>query len=270
MKEDQEKFKKYLLGLLEGEDVEAIDLRIIEDENFANELRFAESELVEDFLEGNLSGEELKLFNANFLISKRRQNLVTETIALKKAAAGIRRSLDSKTEAAKRTAVPVFNFWRPLLGFAAVTAILLVAVLFWRSPWGETLLPLEVEYAKVNSRDLTDTGQFAPESTFNLISSNLRDNSSPASKNEGQLTGDVLFRLALPSGESPEKLYAITIVRASKTVFRQKDLKSYANQGGRDLRVIIPRSVLEKGQYQMKVVGIGDKTDVGTFSFGIS
>ena len=46
MNVEKEKIRKYLLGSLEGKDLEAIDVRIIEDEEFANELRFAESELV--------------------------------------------------------------------------------------------------------------------------------------------------------------------------------------------------------------------------------
>lgn len=270
MNEEQETIRKYLLGLLHDEDLQVIDLRIIEDEDFANELRFAESELVEDFLEGKLSGDELKLFNTNFLISEKREDLVRETVALKNAVARIRRSIDLGAGPAKITGKSTFGFWRPFLGFAAVAAILLVVVLLWRLPRDANQSPLEVEYSKLNSREMADTSQFAPESTFNLISDNLRDSSSPISKNESQLTSDVLFRLALPSGESSERLYAIAIVRASKTVFRQKDLRSYQNQGGRDLRVIIPRSVFEIGQYQMKVTVGGDKTEVATYNFGIS
>lgn len=268
MNEEAEKLRHYLLGSLQQSDSEEFDLRIIEDEGFSADLALAESELAEDFLEGNLSGDELKLFNSNFLSSAKRNALVTEIAALKKEAGRRRRNMNAESETAERAPVSR-SIFRPIIAFAAAAAVLVLAFVVWQAPWGNRPSPIETEYAKLNKQDLTDLEPFNSDTTFNLISGSLRGNNTPVSKNEPDLTRNILFRLALPSGEVEGQRYSIQLIKGSTVVFRQTDLLSYQNPGGRELRFILPRSVFGKGRFQLKIENMNRKIETGPYVFQI-
>ena len=70
--------KKYLLGSSDAASGEEIGVQIITDESFEEQLLIAENDLIEDFLDKNLSSEEEKLFYENFLISQERKNQLEE------------------------------------------------------------------------------------------------------------------------------------------------------------------------------------------------
>ena len=55
-------YKQYLLGNLSPPETEAIDLQIISDEDSEEKLLWAESELMEDYLDETLSLKEVGLF----------------------------------------------------------------------------------------------------------------------------------------------------------------------------------------------------------------
>lgn len=62
--------KQYLLGNLPPQEAEAIDLQIISDESSEEKLLWAESELMEDYLDETLSPTDVELFKENFLVSR--------------------------------------------------------------------------------------------------------------------------------------------------------------------------------------------------------
>ncbi len=64
--------KKYLLGNLK--EVEAIEKRILADEDYFQELEMVEEELIQDFADGNLSASEKVLFEQNFVLTPERVN----------------------------------------------------------------------------------------------------------------------------------------------------------------------------------------------------
>src|SRR5437763_2043708 len=86
MGDESAKLKQYLLGNLSQEAAAEIDLRIIEDDALTEHLALAESDLIEDYLEGSLSTEELALFNSNFLTSADRKQQLGEISLLKRYA----------------------------------------------------------------------------------------------------------------------------------------------------------------------------------------
>lgn len=266
MNEEQEKLKQYLLRASPESDAEEFDLRLIESEEFAADLSFAESELVEDFLEGNLSGDELKLFNANFLVSARSQELLSETAALKKEAVRRRRSLNAAPEMPHSAFVSLF---RPLLGFAAVAVIVLIAVIIWQAPWAVRTTPLEAEYAELNERDLSDLDSLRGNTTISLLSGTLRSLDGPISRHAGDLTDVVLFRLAVPSGEADDETRPVRLFKGSTLMLELGRSRIYQNQSGREVRLLLPKSALTRGQYQIRVDGPGGKPASWVFPFGI-
>lgn len=70
--DEKTELKKYLLGNLK--EVEAIEKRILADEDYFQELEMVEEELIQDFADGNLSASEKALFEQNFVLTPERAN----------------------------------------------------------------------------------------------------------------------------------------------------------------------------------------------------
>ena len=74
--DDDATVRQYLLGRLTDEDREEFERRFFTDAELFNKLQNGEDDLVDDFLGGNLSREDVDLFQQNFMIgSKREQQL---------------------------------------------------------------------------------------------------------------------------------------------------------------------------------------------------
>src|SRR5437879_6592976 len=65
--EIQGNIKKYLLGQLAGADLEEIERRVLTDDDFHEEVQIMEDELVDEYVNADLSAEERRLFEKNFL-----------------------------------------------------------------------------------------------------------------------------------------------------------------------------------------------------------
>lgn len=83
METSNEKLKFYFLDKLSPQEVEAIELQIISDLDFAAILDASETELIEDYLEKSLTTENLKLFETNYLITTARKERVEFIKSLK-------------------------------------------------------------------------------------------------------------------------------------------------------------------------------------------
>src|SRR3989442_7997894 len=72
--EIQGNIKKYLLGQLAGEDLAEIEQRILTDEEFYEEVQIMEDELVDEYVNSELSADERRLFEKNFLADPESRN----------------------------------------------------------------------------------------------------------------------------------------------------------------------------------------------------
>src|SRR5690348_1554362 len=82
-----EDIKAYLLGGPDEAARESIDVRLIEDEDFATEIRAIEDELIERYIDGELSEEDAAKFRSNYLVTESRADRVKELAALRTAVA---------------------------------------------------------------------------------------------------------------------------------------------------------------------------------------
>ncbi len=80
--------RKFLLGSSSEIENEEIGVRLISDEKFGDRFDQAESELVEDHLDGLLSNEEEHLFRGYFLVTPERRRLLAELRLLHAASFG--------------------------------------------------------------------------------------------------------------------------------------------------------------------------------------
>ena len=254
------KLKEFLLGIESESEAEEIGVRIIGDRDYAEKLSFAEAELVEEFLDGELTADEQALFYRNFLTTGARKELLEETAQLRNYA---RQNLAENPEQSSEQKKTV-GFLDGLKGFlslnlrpvAAVLVVLVIAGIAWRVFFydADGLTNTEKEYAALNARDLGGgAAETANLSSKNLIAGTFRDTDQSSPLKSANLTENVFFRLALPAETPRDARFDLELVRGGQTVFRQKSLRVYQNPNGQELKVILPKSVLSNGTYQIKL-----------------
>ena len=262
--------KHYLLGALTEEETAAIDLRVISDEGLGEELSFAESDLIEDYLERSLTDAETSLFHSNFMVSGARLGHLQEISILKNYARG--RDAQKKQPCSREGSRVKFAdllriYFRPLTIGAAIV-VLLVAGLVWLRYLGGSNSALEQQYAVLNKRDLSDTSQLTGYSSVNLSTVSFRDANSLQKQSEEKLTDTVLFRLVAPSKGVDGVTFKAKLSRGTALVFTVESAKAYQNPNGEEIRLLLPKSVLQKGQYQIRLENASG-VETGTFSFVI-
>ena len=273
---NKENLKQYLLGNLDEKETEKIDLKIISDETFEEKLLIAEHSLIEDFIEKNLSPEDLKLFHANFLISPEREKMVEQILALKKFARSeiSRETLVERDEDSDEGFFP--NLFRTisLQPVKAVFAVLIIGVffgamwmVFFSSNLGFSSDPLETEFAKLNEGDFSQVEKYKELRNVSLFPVITRSSEKATTLEQESLTERVLFRLALPRQTDAEELFSVQFLSGETIIFKQKQIRPIINPKGEELRFLIPSSVLKKGEYLLKVEG--EKTTEIIYSFSV-
>ncbi len=253
------KIREFLLGNAPEKDAEEIGLRILTDPGFDEDMSFAEENLIEDFLAEALTAEEKKLFRQNFLTSPARVELFKEISQLRAYAQDHFANASENAPDEKSSDGFFENFKRflslNLRPVAAVLMILMLAGVAWRVLLYDAggLSEIEKQYAALNAKDLNNAPETANFSNKSLIPGTFRDAGEASKLTSANLTENVLFRLALPPGTPQDAVFDLELVKGAQTVFKQTGLRVYQNQSGQELKVILPKSVLSKGNYQIKL-----------------
>lgn len=267
-------FKQYLLGSLSPPESEAIDLQIIGDKNSEEKLLWAESELMEDYLDESLSADEITLFRNNFLVSSERI-LQFKQISLMRNYAR-RTANKSVSEKACEPAAPESFFekikfffslnWRPL---AAVSALLIVGTFTAFYLTANNRTASEIEYAALNQKDLSDLQAYQSLTNMSLMNGVFRDSGDARKLSEKKLTEKVLFRLALPVKPAAPDKFKAQLDKAGKSAFTLNDLPFYTNPNGQELRLLLPSTELKKGTYQLKITSQSAPESLFVYSFTV-
>lgn len=266
--------KRYLLGGLTPPEMEAFDLQIIAESDSEEKLSWAESELIEDYLDATLSPPEVVLFEQNFLVSSERQTQMRQLSLLKHYArqAAATEVLEKVGETPPESFLEKLkrNLSLNLLPATAVFALVVVglfAAVFYSTIDKQTVS--EKEFAAINHQDLSDLAELKPLAAISLTSGVFRDSSDLRRLAASQLTEKVLFRLALPvQSGSPDK-FKSELVTDGKVIFTQNQLPFYTNSSGREVRLLLPSTELKKGTYQIRLASENAKNSILTYSFAI-
>jgi hypothetical protein len=254
------KLKQFLLGDPSQQDAETIGVQIIADRNFDEKMSSAEEELIEDFLDDALTTEEKELFFANFLTTPERIELFEETALLRNyAQTHFAEAPENLTEEKKSGSF--FEGFRLFLSssimrpLAAGLIILVIGAVVWRIVFydASNLTQIEKDYAALNAKDLNNAPEIGNLTNKSLAAGTFRDTDSAATLNAANLTEKVLFRLALPPATPKDTALNLELVKGGQSVFKQTNLRVYQNQNGQELKVILPKTVLSKGTYQIKL-----------------
>ena len=240
------KFRKYFLEILHKQEVEEIELRIILDAKFSEELEQIEIELIEDYLENTLSAEEKKLFETNYLVTVERHKNLQFLKSLKEIA----QSEVEKEEIAESSPnlfdklSNLFKF--PKFAFVIVVVCLLLTFgVFWRFTANGNKLNSEI--VTLNQKDLSNLDEYKGLTNLSLASGTLRSAIITSSLSESSITEKVLLRLALPNITNSPESFGVKISKDGQ-VFYSLNQTTYQNQ---EVRLLLPKSILSKGDYQI-------------------
>ena len=258
MKAEKAKIRDFLLGESSEKDAEEIGLQILAEPGFDEKMSFAEESLIEDFLDNALTPQENELFKRNFLTTLARRELLGEIAQLRKYAR-MNQSPLAESESEEKKSGGFFEGFKGFLSLnlrpvAAVLIVLILAGIAWRVFLYEPgLTETEKNYAALNAKDLNVAPEAANLSSKSLIPGTMRGAGDADNLNSANLTENVLFRLALPAGMQADARFDLELVKSDKTMFRQTDLRVYQNPNGQELKVVLPKSILSKGNYQIKL-----------------
>lgn len=268
------KLKKYLIGGLSDDETEIIDLQMIADEISAEDINFAENDLMEDYLEDLLSAEEIKLFNEHFLISEKREKQLQEISLLKKYTKKVH--VEDCFDIAEKSSDSFFSrlknlfstFPRPAIAAFALLILTFgigIAYTVFYPPANSELARLEQKYEEINRKDLNNLVELKDVSSKSLFPSTLRNAAPETPLKSDSLTENVLFRLALPFETTNETPFDVQVVQNEKVVFTQKKMRNY----GQEIRLILPKSILQKGQVKIRLENPQIKSSDITYNFTV-
>ena len=251
--EIQGNIKKYLLGQLAGADLEEIERRVLTDDDFHEEVQIMEDELVDEYVNAELSPDERRLFEKNFLADSESRNKLRLGYALD-------RHLSAQPlEREEKGLFPFLPFRNPIISYSFAAAILVIAGLVswaafrtWRnSTPREPGKILAIELTPGITRDEGEIKKIAIRPGTESVELELRI----ASVDQYQS-----YRAVLQTAEGSEK-------------FRIDDLRATT----KDSHVVVPfklaAGLLTRGDYYVKLSGLhprGEYEDVDRYPFRIT
>ncbi len=118
--EIQGNIKKYLLGQLAGADLAEIERRVLTDDEFYEEVQIMEDELVDEYVNAQLSADERRLFEKNYLSDPDSHNKLRLGRALD-------RHLSAQPfERHEKAVFPFLPFKNPIVSYSLAAALLLI------------------------------------------------------------------------------------------------------------------------------------------------
>lgn len=250
---DTEKIRKYFLGDMPETDLEAIELAMIADPDLEAEFISVENDLVEDFINGDLSDNDRQLFLKNYLVTdERKKNIETTAMLINYS-----QKRSTKTESVQATETFFERLKKlfggtPALAYATASVILIVVIggyfLFSYVKHNE----LQRYYAAANQQDLGDLTAYSKPPTLSAQEGNLRSGGAlpkvPASAD------DIFARLLLPP-EVKGNSFSVKLLQDKSSLIELNNIGAYENAGGsRELRLILPGKNMAKGKYTVEAI----------------
>lgn len=248
--------RRYLLGQLTQEEEEQVELRLITDAGYTEELDMVVDQITDEYVANVLVGEELRLVESYFLQSQERREKLKFVRALRDYEANIvltpqastdemivashRRASEMAVEARSTqikspTLLPSITISWLFRAAAVLAAVGLLVTVF--SLWRSRNTP--PQYLAV---------------TMNLTAGDRGNEAVPATKINFPQKVDVLrVSLVLPEGLRPEANYRVRLVSGNG----ETTSLNITGREGQSIVVDIPRSELKIGSYALKLFNIG-------------
>lgn len=262
----EELFRRYLLGMLEQEEEYRLEERLLSDTEYFDELLMAEDELVDDYIDGELSERAREKFEHHFLSTFERQQKLSFAKALKRhvAVAEVTRPLHAgeappRLTFRQRLMRVCLGAKSPLLVFSF--AFLLIIIL------GGSWLVVR----NLRLRSPGEHGAAANAIVVDLSSGILRGAGEIKRITIAPGVSTVRLRLEMVRDEY-QSYHAAVEAEEGAEVFVARKLKPEATAGGRTVAFDLPARLLSSGDFQVKLSGVsaGDELEsIGKYYFRV-
>lgn len=271
---------RYLVGSLPDAEAERLDELSVADDEFALRLSAVEHDLVDAYVNGELSGDSLDRFRSHYLASPAGREKVAFAEAL--------RTYQTPTAAAPRRAIPLWGLAAAAALFLAAAGYLLVEDLRLRHQVTEARAARAAleERAQQLQRQLDQQRAAAAETPAAppAVPSQPRSPTLvslvlvPTTRGAGDVptliipagTDTVSLRLELEADAFPRYRAAITDPSTDRIVFKEERLRAAPADGAKSLTLRFPAALLKPQVYTVDVSGIparGAAELVGSYSF---
>jgi hypothetical protein len=279
--DERDLMRGYLLGSLDGERLEQVEVRLLSDSQFQVELQQAQDELIDDYAFGVLSGSERESFEQHFLLTPERADKLRFARAMNEHLGERLGQEDEGGSAAswwQRLSHPLAG--RKLrVGFAIAASLMtIVALAFILLELRNTRVTREQAMRASIEREVALWTRNPPVNDkdnriakLSLTPGALRES---VGARRVSITDDSLaaqLRLLLV-GQRFDSYEAILLTDEDRVVFTVGSLVPEENDGETVLILRIPAKYLPNGDYQLKLRGTmanGQTTDAGSYSFQV-
>jgi len=241
------RIRRYLLGDAGEAEHQNIAMGMSDDE-FERDIAIAESELIEEYLEGTLPDDERELFESHYLSSSEHRGLVNELALLKRYSSG---PAEAYLTGEIRPPAEGLSQYRQLAAVAAIVLVGVLGLLSWRMFQTGQNPTLEQEYVRLNGGDLSDLSHYP---SMELVpAANVRLTSEPRFRTDGPGTS-FMFRMPV-RGDGP---YDARLSVNGLEILQAGGLKTYLDGGPREVRFLVPRDAIAKGQAEIVLTSEGE------------
>jgi|SRR5215213_4709977 len=275
---DQDSIRQYLLGLLNEEQRERLEERMMVDREYREEVLIVEEELLEDYLDNNLSAENKQRLLSHWRSTPEQDRRLEIAEALGRHCSNALPAypdpvvIPSPVPVQKeREIAEVKHHYRRAVLYA-VAAVFLVMVmgglwlLFYRGKAGRDF---NEELTYLNR----DSSAKKPDLTFVLPPLALRDKGATLPMISAPL-GSQIIELWLTLAPDEHKSYQVALKSlATSNQYIISDLEVDLRSAGRGIPLKVPGAVLTPGDYLVEVSGVttdGRLESVADYSFRVT
>src|SRR2546421_3377191 len=234
--EIQGNIKKYLLGQLAGADLAEIEQRVLTDEEFYEEVQIMEDELVDEYVNADLSAAERRLFEKNFLADPESRNKLRLGRALD------RHLSDQPLERHQPGLFPFLPFRNPIVSYSLAAAVLvIVGVVSW------------VAFRTWRNSIPRESGQVL---AIELTPGITRDGGEIKKIAVPPGNDSVRFDLRILKADEYQRYRAVLYTAEGSEKFRSDDLRTTPMNSGVGVPFKVAAVLLTRGDYFIKLSGL--------------
>ena len=273
--------RKYLLGVLKGEEREQLEERVMSDAEFRNTVLSVEENLIEEYAEGALEETERLQFRTMFYSNRQRWVEVQVVEDLKQHAAArwwtrflqaVRDKISSLfTWKPSGARVSLWNFRKAAIAFALLVTVVVaffIVQLVFRSEQAPSRTQeqqrrdqIEQELAQLNNPDRRESG-----SPSSIVATTLRAGLSRGDESQPTVEfpavtvarGTALIRLILvlkPSAQEYRSFQAVLNLVGTSESYQVHLRPVELNAGARELVLTLPVHAFNDGDYRVQLIG---------------
>ena len=300
---DDLRMRQFLLGELSEKDREDLEQLVLLEGGLRDRLVMAEDDLIEEYLEGSLDGDERERFLRQFLSIPHQRNKLRIAKSLRRFVRDEARFNTASMEPSdvghafvdtrdtQPINVPTLDtkdtlpidlptgprFYHRVLTYAPIAAVLVLAAglgTFWYVQYRSNVVreserqAIERELAQLNASGEPD---LPPDQIFTVIVPPVSSRSVVAGLSSS-FKGPVFEMWLIPGTQPADKYSAVLQKVGSEDKFRVAGLFPQDRSGGKAIRLRLPTRVLTPGLYRVQLSGLSaDGTVINTaeYSFEI-